>query len=347
MTTLIFLLVLVALVAVIVLRPLWVRDCDTLTDFGFELPPSDEQIQRERERSIAAIRDLEFALAEGKIDKKVYEVERERLTKETELAVARLRRKRESARKVPLERAGTYPMIGTVAGVAILVSTIGVTIYLNQFDVSRTVSPHASEQIPLSAQASAPSQTPAPGNMAANTLPPDHPKLKDNAPIFSENGAPDPAAMVRRLEERIAKGKPTSRDLAMLARSYRVLGREDEILEMYRKAVAQAPNDADILFLYGTKLFDSGDDGNRDEANTTFDRVLELRPDMPEALWFKSLIHVKRHEIEPAKKILTRLQTLVTDNPVAKEAVASLLTTLNAKLSPADGNQHPSPRSQQ
>ncbi len=346
MTTILFLIVLVAFISFIVLRPLWSRDLDTLGDFGREAPASDEAIKNRRNRNIEAIRDLEYALAEGKIDQKTHDKERARLTKEAEASVKQLRQRREDARKVSRDEARTYPKTGIAAASGLLVATIVTTLYLDTHDLLRDVSPHATGQIPLPDGAKTSQQRSAD---LSSTLPADHPKLDAGAgsSIMDSSGAPDPAAMVQRLEKRIVEGTPTPQDIAMLARSYRVMGREKEILGLYRDAAKRVPDNPDILFLYGTTLFDTGTDAARSEANATFDRVLKLRPDMPEALWFKSLIHVKKHEIEPAKKILTKLQGLVSDNPEAKRAVASLLSTLSTNLSPATGNQHTTPPAQE
>ncbi len=342
MTTILFIVVLMALVAFVVLRPLWVREADSLIDFGREAPASDDQERAKMDRNIEAIRDLEFALAEKKVDEKSYQIERSRLTKEAETAVQQLRRKREDARKVPLDQAGTYPKTGFAAAGVLFAATCGVALYLNSQDLVRDVSPHASGKVPIGIQAE--TKSAKNGAVATAKMPADHPKLDGTASIMGADGVPDPKAMVRRLEQRIATGEPTPQDIAMLARSYRALGRQKEILGLYRDAASRAPKNPDVLFLYASSLFDSGTATARTEADATFDRVLVLRPDMPEALWFKSLILVKKHEIEPAKKILTKLQGLVTSNPEAKKAVAGLLAALNNDLAPASsGKQHSQP----
>ncbi len=342
MTTILFIVVLTALVAFVVLRPLWETEADSLTDFGHESPVSDDHVRSRRNRNIEAMRDLEVALAENKVDEKSYQKERLRLTKEAEASVKELRRKREDARKVPLERAGTYPQTGIGVAVILFAATGLVVWYLNGQDLARDVSPHATGQIPIGAQATAQGTTTP--NSPSGPMPADHPKLAGNAPIMGADGKPDPKAMVARLEKRLETGKPSPQDLALLARSYRVLGREKEIVGLYKEATARAPENPDVLFLYATSLFDAGTDASRTEADATFDQVLKLRPEMPEALWFKSLILVKKHEIEPAKKILTKLQGLVTSNPQAKKAVAGLLAALNNDLAPASGKQHANPQ---
>ncbi len=342
MTTILFIVVLALLVAFVVLRPLWDKEADSMTDFGHEAPASDEHVRSRMDRNIEAMRDLEVALAEKKVDEKNYQKERMRLTKETEASVEQLRRKREDARKVPLERAGTYPKTGIAAAVILFAATGLVAWHLNGQDLARDVSPHAAGQIPIGAQATV--QSAGDAKAASGAMPADHPKLGGKAPIMGADGKPDPKAMVARLEKRLATGKPSPQDLALLARSYRVLGREKEIVGLYKDAAVRAPDNPDILFLYATSLFDAGTDTSRTEAGATFDQVLKLRPEMPEALWFKSLILVKKHEIEPAKKILTKLQGLVTSNPEAKKAVAGLLAALNNDLAPVSGKQHAKPQ---
>ena len=334
MITIMFTTLLVALVAIVVLWPLWSRDADVLSDLGREEPASEDELNRRLRRDVEAIRDLDFALVEGKIDEATYQSERKRLTTEAEVAVASMRRKRDEAQKVLRGSARTYAATGVAAASVMLVAVIGLVFYVNSHDVERSVSPHASGQIPLKTSQLFDEEKPIP-NMG-----PGGSANKNGAPILGGDGAPDPAAMVRRLEKRIASGKPTAQELAMLARSYRVLGRQKDVLGMYRDAANRAPDNPDIQLMYGMSLFDSKTDESRKKATAAFDRVLVLRPDMPEALWFKSLIHVERHEIVPAKTILRKLQGLVKDNPEAKNAVTSLLAALDADLPPATGAEH-------
>lgn len=334
MITIMFTILLVAFVAILVLWPLWSRDADVLSDLGREEPASEEELRSRLARDVEAIRELDFALVEGKIDEAAYRLERKRLTSEAEVAVARMRRKRDEAQKVLHGSARTYRATGVAAAGAMLGAVIGLVFYVNSNDVQRSVSPHASGQIPLTTSQliNEKAQGPDAGSSGSAET--------NSAPALGAGSAPDPAAMVSRLEKRLANGKPTAQELAMLARSYRVLGREKDVLGMYRDAASRAPDNPDIQLLYGMSLFDSGTNENRIEATGAFDRALALRPDMPEALWFKSLIHVQRHEIIPAKTILRKLEGLVKDNPEAKSAVTSLLAALDADLPPATGTEN-------
>lgn len=331
MITIMFTTLLVAFVAIVVLWPLWTRDADVMSDLGREEPASEAELRSRLARDVEAMRDLDYALVEGKMDEATYQSERKRLTSEAEVAVARMRRKRDEAQRILPGSARTYRVTGVAAACVMLASVISLVFYLNSHDVQRSVSPHASGQIPLTTSQFSNEKDPSPNASSSGA------GKKSDGMVFGARGAPDPAAMVSRLEERIASGKPTAQDLAMLARSYRVLGREKEVLAMYRDAARRVPDDPDIQLMLGMSLFDSGTDENRIKATAAFDRVLELRPEMPEALWFKSLIHVQRHEIDPAKTILRKLQNLVTDNPDAKNAVAGLLAALDADLPPAAG----------
>ena len=143
--------------------------------------------------------------------------------------------------------------------------------------------------------------------------------------------------MVAKLESRVSAGNPTIDDVLMLARSYRVLSREEDSISLYRKAQTMAPNDLAIKMVLASALVRSEKDAFRDEGEKIIDDVLASDPKKPEALWLKSIGLVRRHEIEAARKTLTQLSELVTDNSDAKSAVTGLLKELET-ASPVGAN---------
>ncbi|MEQ1673292.1 MAG: hypothetical protein ABL893_20785 [Hyphomicrobium sp.] len=159
----------------------------------------------------------------------------------------------------------------------------------------------------------------------------------NGVPKATPDGAPDVGAMVAKLEGRVNAGSPSIDDVIMLARSYRVLNRDEESVTLYRKAQAMAPEDPAIKLVLASALVRSEKDGYRDEGEKIVDGLLAADPKKPEALWLKSIGLVRRHEIEAARKTLTQLSELVTENSDAKSAVAGLLKEL--ETTPANGTK--------
>jgi len=179
------------------------------------------------------------------------------------------------------------------------------------------VNPHADGTIPLpSAMTGGPQAGPPSASQTAG------------GPVFRPDGTPDVGAMVARLESRVNEGNPTIDDVMMLARSYRVLNREDESVTLYRKAQEMAPADPGLKLVLASALVRSNKGAYRDEGDKLVEDLLASDPKKPEALWLKSIGQVRRHEIEEARKTLTQLSDLVAENSQAKQAVTGLLKEL-------------------
>ena len=155
-------------------------------------------------------------------------------------------------------------------------------------------------------------------------------------PMIGAEGAPDIGAMVGRLEEKVKAGGASLDDVMMLARSYRVLGREDDSLAMYRKARELEPDQPQLDLVLASALLRSDSDADHAEAEQIVEKALAAEPARPEALWLKSIGLIRRHDFEPAKEILGRLQSIVGDNTEARAAVAGLLAELDGVRPPAD-----------
>lgn len=150
------------------------------------------------------------------------------------------------------------------------------------------------------------------------------------------DGTPDVGAMVAKLEGRVTAGGASLDEVMMLARSYRVMGREAESLAMYRRASEMAPDEPQLALVLASALLRSDNEADRSEAERIVDKALDAEPSKPEALWLKSIGLIRRHDIEPAKEILGKLQSIVGENTEARQAVASLLAELDGARVPAD-----------
>lgn len=305
MTTIVLLVVLCALVAVLVFGPLWSRRADQRPGSGLEQPSAAERRSAAREQVREQLRDLDSARAEGKLDSEAYLEERTRLAAvvadltsvaggsiSTDPAASSSRDRQPQA----------YPASGLVGWGALMVGTFIVALVVESADVIRTVSPHANTENPAA----------------------------ESAPVIGADGQPDIGAMVARLEARVRGGDADAEDITMLERTYEVLGRTDELTGMFRTALSANPNNAVVLMALGIRQFEAGGRLASVEAENAFDRLLVLVPELPEALWFKSLLLVRRQEVDAAIELLTKMAELVADDPQAHGAVTELLAELNA-----------------
>jgi len=308
--------VICALVAAWTVYPLLTAGADHQRGDGLEVDSSVAAWKQEKDRLVAEMVALDIALSEHRIDASDHSEQRNRLMSEAEDAAARLSKLR-TVEKATAAPPRNYPRLGLALALVVIVGGLSLSLLLNRNDVRSDANPHADGRIPLpntmpgAPQASSPSTSPATG-----------------LPKVGADGAPDVGAMVARLESRVNAGSPTIDDVIMLARSYRVLNREDESLDLYRKAQTMAPNDLAMKLVLASALIRSESDAYHDEGEKIIDDVLASDPKKPEALWLKSLGLVRRHEIDAARKTLTQLSGLVTENSEAKNAVAGLLKEL-------------------
>jgi len=268
--------------------------------------------KQEKDRLVAEMVALDVALSEGRIDQSDHSEQRNRLMTEAEDAAASLGKSRAAETATP-PAPKSYKWVAIAVAAVVLLGAGSASVLLNQNDVKTAENPHANGSIPLpTTAAGAPpgNAGPAAGAMA------------------DANGAPDIAAMVAKLESRVKEGNPTVDDVIMLARSYRVLNRDEESITLYRKAQAMTPDDPAIKLVLASALVRSDNDGYRSEGEKIVDGILSSDPKKPEALWLKSIGQVRRHEIEDAKKTLTQLSGIVPENSEAKNAVTGLLKEL-------------------
>lgn len=320
MTVIIATILLCCLIGVWTLFPLWTVEADRDPGDGLEAVDRLSAWREEKDRLVGELVALDVAFSEQKIDDGDYQLERERVVSEAEHASAELSKAR--AAQAAAERpAQTYPRLAATMAVALVVGTVALTIGLDRQDIRSNSNPHADGRIPLPSDvgkagaASGESRT-SPGNLS---LRPD--------------GTPDVGAMVAKLENRVKAGNASIDDVMMLARSYRVLDRETESLAMYRQARSMAPGEQAIELVLASALLRTGTDPDRDEATEIVEKVLTDDPAKPEALWLKGLGLIRRHEIQQARDILTKLTGLVGENSAAKKAVVGLLAELDASAS--------------
>lgn len=280
--------------------------------------------QEEKDRLTAQLRDNDLALAEGRIDAAAHSGIASKLAGDAEHALSRLREAREALAPAAADtarRAGR--LTAALMGVAVVAAAYGVHAFASRGDVDMNRSPHAAGQIPLPPGAAKPE-----GGAASSA----------GVPLGAD-GAPDIGAMVARLEARIAGGDYTTDDVAMLMRSYGVLGRDADAKALLAKASAKFPDDLSFRFSFIETALGGSDPADIEAAEKMVADILAASPDLAEARWYRSLFLVRRGDFDAARKELRALLPLVTANPQAASAVNDLLARLDV---PA----HDTPRTQ-
>ncbi len=115
--------------------------------------------------------------------------------------------------------------------------------------------------------------------------------------------------MVARLAERLRDRPDDIEGWRMLARSYRVLGRREEMVAAYRHIAEQLPEDARAQLDYARALLAGVPRGEPlpDPVVAAFERVLALDPEQPDALFFVGLGAAQRDDPARARELWTRL----------------------------------------
>ncbi len=92
------------------------------------------------------------------------------------------------------------------------------------------------------------------------------------------------AAMVDNLAERMKQHPDDAEGWTMLARSYTVLGRFDDALPAYRRAIALLPNNATLLADYADAIAATKGSANNPESEALVAQALRLEPNHVKAL---------------------------------------------------------------
>lgn len=146
--------------------------------------------------------------------------------------------------------------------------------------------------------------------------------------------APDPAAMVAKLEARLQQEPGDVAGWMMLGRSYLVLGDARRAVTAYERAVAlTAERDADALIGLGEALVAGSEAEFTARGGSVFEQAYDLAPDDPRALWYSGIVSLRRGDVATARG---RWQRLAAQDlpPDVRGALDSAIASLDA---PAPG----------
>lgn len=314
-------LALAAAVAALTVSPLLRRSANRPLGRGREDDSPIRRWQEEKDRLTAQLRDNDIALAEGRLDEATHAAIAARLAAEADHALSRLREAREGLTPVAAEAARPVRAWRAAAGAALVVAAAyGAHAFASRGDVDMTA--HAGGEAAVAGTGGQAAVAGTSGQAAAVGTD------GGGVPVGAD-GMPDIGAMVARLEARIEGGDYTPEDAAMLLRSYRALGREDDARALLAKAAAAFPDDVRLKLTFVETALSGTDAAMLAEAQAMVAGLLEARPDLPEARWYRSLFLVRQGDLDGARAELRALQPLVAANKEAADAVAGLLARLD------------------
>jgi cytochrome c-type biogenesis protein CcmH len=143
--------------------------------------------------------------------------------------------------------------------------------------------------------------------------------------------------MVERLAQRMQR-QPDPTGLAMLGRSYLVLGKPGPAVEAYRRALELKPDDASLLAdaadAFGV-LRECRLDG---EGLAWIDRALELQPDHLKAVSLKAVVARRKGDVAGAAALWTRVVAAGAPDNALVENAREQLALLPGGSKPAAGS---------
>lgn len=130
-------------------------------------------------------------------------------------------------------------------------------------------------------------------------------------PAMQGQGAPDVAAMVARLEQKLAANPKDIAGLLMLARSYANLGRQEEAAGLWRRVLELDSGSREARSSLAIALLQSGGDQAAQDALQHLGILREAEPEEPAWLWYESMGLSMLGRQEEARAALNKLLPLI------------------------------------
>ncbi|MEW7009584.1 tetratricopeptide repeat protein [Lentilitoribacter sp. EG35] len=277
---------------------------------GLEVLDPSARWVHEKNRLLNLIRENDHAFQEGRIDSEEHKSVSNILYKDAEHALENARNHRFS--HLPYRFGSTNRWLKlSILGLVIICAplAVGVSQYASLSDINLDISPHDDGRIPIAEDA----EMPSPFNAR-----------------LDENGQPDVTKMVGRLEGRIKGGDGSRQDYVMLLRSYRVLGRNEDIPNLLEEATEAFPADMEFRLDFLRVAIDQGTRDNSVLLNHT-EAVLKHAPDTLEALWYKGLLLHRLNRNNEAVEELQKLSQVIADDHPIQPQIQKILESSYAQ----------------
>ena len=138
------------------------------------------------------------------------------------------------------------------------------------------------------------------------------------------------AGMVAGLADRLENEEPeNTRGWLRLARAYNVLGRTDDALAAFGRAVSTAPDDLDVLGGYAEALQTAGEaDPVSDRFAGLLRKILAIAPDHRQALWFLGVYAAQSGDNAQARAYWEQLRKLLPEGSMESQAISRSIAGL-------------------
>lgn len=147
------------------------------------------------------------------------------------------------------------------------------------------------------------------------------------------------ALMVQAVASHLRKNPEDAKAWPMLARSYHALGRTNDSLQAYRRAVLVAPNDADLLTEYANALAESRNGNFDGEPAQLLEQALQINPRSLRTLALAGAVAFDRKDYSAAIDFWERLKKEVpADSPATPEvdrSIAQARAAMAGSVAPA------------
>lgn len=144
------------------------------------------------------------------------------------------------------------------------------------------------------------------------------------------SGSEDMDRMVGRLALRLRAQSDDLEGWIVLARSYEVLQRYDDAVAAYRRAMALAPNQPQLLADYADALGSARDGDLSGPAQAALDTALAIDAEHPKALALAGMAAFNRGELSLARRHWDQLRALLASGSEAALVIEANLARLNA-----------------
>lgn len=136
--------------------------------------------------------------------------------------------------------------------------------------------------------------------------------------------------MVNQLAERLEENPDDPNGWLRLSQSYQVLGQNEEALSAIRRATLLLPDDPDILLQEAVVIINNYQDTDLlDKASQNIIKLLKLKPDSMEGLYYSGVIAEIKNDYDQAKLYWTKLLLLLDPSGEAYVQLKDMINKLN------------------